>query len=224
MPASPAHSRLGALGALWRYHYAWLLLSLLLLLVISALLEGQADNEITVAALWSLVLLTTVFSVSERPRQAIIAGTLAAAWLGLTWGTITGAAPKSQVAEHLLLIALNFFTIALIVRQIVTRGNAIDLNLLCGALGVYMLIGVVWAVTYDLIETVSPGSFDLPDDAPESRWNQLLYFSFATLTTLGYGDITPISPLARIWSVIEAMTGLLFVATMIARMVALLRR
>ena len=52
-------------------------------------------------------------------------------------------------------------------------------------------------------------------------WDQLLYFSFTTLTTLGYGDIAPLSPIARIWTVFEAIFGTLFLAILIARLVGL---
>ena len=225
MPASRSKTRGGASGTLQRLNYVWLLASLLLLLLISAWFDGAPNQgAFILTPLLSLVLIATVFALSERRRDLNVAGMVAVAWLILTWGTIGTSELALEVAERLLLISLNVYAIGVILGEILTKDREIDLNLMAGTLAVYMLLGVTWAVCYDLMEEISPASFDLPDEDQYSRWNQLLFFSFTTLTTLGYGDITPASALARIMSVIEAMTGTLFVAVMIARTVSLLKR
>ncbi|MGI9491282.1 MAG: potassium channel family protein [Geminicoccaceae bacterium] len=225
MPASRNRVRGGALGALQRSNYAWLLVALLLLILVSALFDSAPyQGAFVLTPLLTLVLIATVFALSEHRRDLLVAGTLAAAWLLLTWGTIGSTTLALEVSERLLLICLNIYAIAVILMQIITRNRDIDLNIVMGTLAIYMLLGVTWAVAYDLIEEISPGSFQVPKGDQHSRWNQLLFFSFTTLTTLGYGDITPNSAFARILSVIEAMTGVLFVAVMIARTVSLLKR
>ena len=75
-----------------------------------------------------------------------------------------------------------------------------------------------------VIEALAPGSFGFTDPSFEAAWNQLLYFSLVTLTTLGYGDITPVGAVARIWSALEAVTGTLYLAVLIARLVSLYRQ
>ncbi len=68
-----------------------------------------------------------------------------------------------------------------------------------------------------------PGAFAQLSPDLEQAWTQFLYFSLTTVTTLGYGDITPISPVARIWATLEAVTGVLYIAVLVARLVSLFR-
>ena len=86
------------------------------------------------------------------------------------------------------------------------------------------MLGLAWASSYELIVELWPGEFDELSKDPVERWNQLVYFSLATLTTFGYGDISPINPLARLWSTLEAVTGVLYVAILVARLVAIYRQ
>ena len=90
------------------------------------------------------------------------------------------------------------------------------------SVSLYFLLGMTWYAFYTFINSVQPGSFaeagvSLTDRLPASK---TLYFSYATLTTLGYGDIVPVKPLARIVSVLEAVAGVLYIAITVARLVA----
>jgi voltage-gated potassium channel len=92
-----------------------------------------------------------------------------------------------------------------------------------GAICVYLLIGLAWASVYETLETVAPGSFRFPVD---TAWmtpgaQRYRYFSFVTLATLGYGDITPISLLAGTLASLEAVSGQLYIGITVARLVAL---
>ncbi len=97
----------------------------------------------------------------------------------------------------------------------------VDGEVLAAAISAYVLMGIGWAVVFTMLETLSPGSLHLTDHAGEDPWNTILYFSFATLTTLGYGDVAPLSLTARAWATIEAMGGTLYLAILIARLVSL---
>ncbi len=81
---------------------------------------------------------------------------------------------------------------------------------------------LTWAITYMIVQWFDPRAFGGLDGAINLQ--QFLYFSLTTITTLGYGDITPVSPFARIWSTLEAVTGVLYVAVLIARFVSLYKR
>lgn len=71
--------------------------------------------------------------------------------------------------------------------------------------------------------TLDPGAFGSISDDPIERWNDLVYFSMTTLTTLGYGDIQPQNAFARLWSTMEASTGVLYLAILVARLIAIYR-
>jgi hypothetical protein len=97
------------------------------------------------------------------------------------------------------------------------------------ALATYLLLGFIWSQAYAILHLVEPGAFRFPEEAvpvdPRSlvlaSQHRFLYFSFVTLTTLGYGDITPVMPLARSLAVLEAVAGQLFLAVTIARLVGI---
>jgi len=92
--------------------------------------------------------------------------------------------------------------------------------LLCGAVGAYLLLGVFWAESYEIISLATPAAFAGPDGVAPNE-SALLYFSFTTLTTTGYGDITAVNPVVRMWSICEAIIGTMYNATVIARLVSL---
>ncbi len=86
------------------------------------------------------------------------------------------------------------------------------------------MLAIMWAITFSVIEFYAPGSFAFADGTGFAFWNQLLYFSLTTITTLGYGDIHPLTPLAQIWSTMEAATGVIYMAVLMARLVSLYQR
>lgn len=94
-----------------------------------------------------------------------------------------------------------------------------------GAICVYLLIGFAWTFGYGIIELINPGSFsglaEIDANNHVGRIMQLRYFSFATMTTLGYGDILPRSPVARTLATLEAITGQIYLTVLIARLVGL---
>jgi hypothetical protein len=82
-------------------------------------------------------------------------------------------------------------------------------------------MGLLWAFAYDTVELLQPGSFSLKTQSSGGALPQLGYLSFTTLTTLGFGDILPVSPLARSLAVLEGLLGQLFPVILIARLVAM---
>jgi hypothetical protein len=115
--------------------------------------------------------------------------------------------------------ALYGFVIALMLRRLF-RAKVVRAETIILAVSTYLMIGIVWTIAYVPLEILRPGSFHFPAGAETPIVVQLHYFSFVTLTTLGYGDITPIAPLARSLAVLEAICGALFLAILIARLVA----
>ncbi len=99
-----------------------------------------------------------------------------------------------------------------------------------GAICVYMLGALAWAFLFSLLEVLQPGSFNLPELSAERlgpatadvrRLSIFMYYSLVTLTTLGYGDITPVTPLARNLAAFETVMGQLYIAILVARLVGL---
>jgi energy-coupling factor transporter transmembrane protein EcfT len=112
--------------------------------------------------------------------------------------------------------------IGAILRQIFAPGR-ITFRRIEGAIAAYPLIGLVFACFYDLLHGLVPAAF-LHHGEPARATEQVgsyLFFSFITLTTTGYGDIVPVHPVARSLAILEALTGQLYLAILLARLVSL---
>ncbi len=210
-----------------RPRFLWLLASLVLLLLLSPFFKGEGIGGIGLKTLFTLALLSAVYAAGTRRGHLFVAACFAVPWMLLSWSSVAweGSARWTDldITSDLFLIGLNVFTLgAVLVRTV--RAKDVDSDILCGAISVYLLLGVTWAICFRVIEMLSPGSFALIDPDIAADWIQLLYFSLTSLTTLGYGDITPLSPVARIWSTLEAVTGVLYIAILVARLVSLFRQ
>ena len=100
------------------------------------------------------------------------------------------------------------------------RSTRIDAEHIYAALSAYLLAGVFFGVLYSGVEQVWPGSFNIAGAKGEFPLFDAIYFSFVTLATLGYGDLLPVSEVARGLAIVEAVSGQLFLAVMIARLVS----
>ena len=83
----------------------------------------------------------------------------------------------------------------------------------------FLLLGLCWAFIYALIEVLNPGSFSVASITTAGSSSAYTYFSFVTLTTLGYGDISPVAQVARSFAILEAITGQMYLAVLVARLV-----
>ena len=98
----------------------------------------------------------------------------------------------------------------------------VDGNKIIGAICIYMLIGIIWAFGYLVVEFLFPGSFsNLEEELWQENLEELLYYSMVTLTTLGYGDITPQQPLARFLAYMEAVVGIFYTTILVASLIGM---
>ena len=108
-------------------------------------------------------------------------------------------------------------------RDIILPSHTVTLELITGTVNIYLMIGLAFAFLFGQVEHMQPGSFTGLEEqaaASESMF-AFVYFSYITLTTLGYGDITPLTPLATTLSYLEAIFGQLYLAILVARLVGL---
>ncbi len=110
-----------------------------------------------------------------------------------------------------------------LVLEHVFREGAITGDRIRGAVAAYLLLGLVWAFAYALVDRAFPGAIDLKNAVvlAQHKMQTFAYFSFVTLTTVGYGDITPVHPVARVLAAGEALVGQLYPAVLIGRLVSL---
>jgi hypothetical protein len=228
-PTEPAPGVHGRLGSLLPGRSATLLLSLLALLAI-----GPWLNEYLVGfAIWELlftfVMLSGIRRLSVDRGQALLALLVALPTMACLWlRQLVPAVGLSEVGLGLL--ALFFLYTAATVLVYLFGEETVTLDTLSGALCVYLLMGFAWGSVYSLIYLVQPGSIRLPGGwapthafgiAVDVPFNLMIYFSFTTLTTVGYGDVLPLSESARTAALLEAVLGHFYLAVLVARLVGL---
>jgi hypothetical protein len=195
-----------------------LLLTLIIFgLVLPALNLGVSHRSIWPDVIFSLLLISGIAAVWPESRWvfrlvAIISvGALVTRWLAHFISA--GAFASWDAAPDMIALA----SLALVVLAKVLRHGTITSQRIQGAVAVYLLFGLIWANAYEWTESVHPNAFT-GAVANGSSWT---YYSFVTLTTMGYGDVTPRHPLARSLATAEALTGQLYIAILISRLVAL---
>lgn len=186
---------------------------------IPAFMPSGETRQLIAEFLMSLILISGVVAVAEHRKTALALAAISAIVLAL--GVFQLSAPAAAVPEIRDVIALGaFIVLAFAVGiNVFASGHAIG-DRVFGAVVLYLLLGLLWAVAYHVVNRLVPGAFvGHPAGAVDlSDW---VYFSFITLTTVGYGDITPAAQGARSLAMLEALTGQLYPAVIIARLVSL---
>jgi len=206
----------------FRFSAVELLVTLGLLFVTSPFIEILPRGDLIEGLLLTLVMIFAVLAVGGRRRTLITAALLVTPALLVKWadhvwpGTISPAIfPAAAVVFFAYVVAhlLHF----------ILRAPRVDTNVLCAGIAGFLMLGLLWMLLYVLVARLDPRAFALPigPDAPTTLDGfNAFYFSFVTLCTVGFGDITPVSKVAKMLAVIEGITGLFYVAVLISRLVS----
>jgi len=206
-----------------RFTNVQLLIALGLLFFFFPFVEEVKGGDIIVAILLSLVLLCAVIAVADRKGVFFVGVVLAVPAIVGRWVNHFRpdlVPPPVFLTAALVLIA---FVVASLLR-FVLRAPLVNTDVLCASISAYLMLGIIWTIAYWLVDQLTPGgafAFNTTGEKQSMRGFNAFYFSFITLSTVGYGDITPVSKVARMLAAMEAMTGLLYVAVLIARLVAI---
>jgi hypothetical protein len=197
------------------------LLLVLLMFVIAPLHAAGVIHAQAYGMGIGLVMIAGVFVMSASPF-AVAAMLVAIALL-----IVAGLLPSAEQArlnvrfEAAAWVTIGFALIWVVARAVFAPGQ-VTYHRIIGAILLYLTIGLVFVGLFTLVGLISPGSFSgvRIDNAPGLA-SELIYFSFVTLTSIGYGDIVPVHPLARSLCNVEGIIGQLYPATLLARLVSL---
>ena len=112
------------------------------------------------------------------------------------------------------------FTV-IIILSFIFREREVTINVIYSSIVVYLLIAIMWSFVFSVLESIHPGSFKIGKDQIEVGRSLFIYYSFVTITTLGYGDITPITAIANSFSFLEAVIGQIYLVVLVARLVGM---
>ena len=196
-----------------------LALLVLIVFVLPALMASDSTGRIANDLAFSVLLIAGAVAVSESRWVRVGVATLAVAALLVRWAAFAAASEALVIVrEASTLVMLLLFAMIVVAR--VYRSGPVTHHRIQGAVAVFLLLGLVWAHAYELLHLMRPAAFSgAVGDAPGSQtW---IYYSFVTLTTMGYGEITPVHRVARSLAISEAVTGQLYLAITLARLVSL---
>ena len=200
--------------------YGWLLASFF---VVFLVLPFTHEHPVLANAAVSALLIGALSAVSTRrgvllAALALLAPSLVGKWAGNLTDLPAWMEAASAACQGLFLLHITLWLCKdVFLSESVTRDR------LRGSVCVYLLLGMIWASGYQILESLEPGSFVDSRRASSVSFEAggLIYFSYVTLSTVGYGDITPTVPSARFFAALEALTGQVYLAIMVARLMGL---
>ncbi len=206
-----------------RFSIAHFLCALALLLVATPFVEELAYGSLIEAVLMTIVLLSAVLAVGGRRRTLFAAVVLVVPAVAGTWfrHIQPDSVPTSVGLGAAIVFAL-FIVCHLL--AFILRAERVNSEVLCAAIAIYLMLGLVWAMAYELLWRVSPESFTVSKSANFTRTMEgfdALYFSFAALAPINDNDIVPASNFARMLVMVEATVGILYMGMLIARLVGI---
>jgi hypothetical protein len=180
-------------------------------------------GDLVADLMFSLIIVAGVLTTFRQRWVRVLAIGLAVATLALTWGQEIYPAESLAILNTVLRLIFLGFLFAVLIIQVFGAGT-VTADRVRGAIVVYLLLGGMWSMLYHLVALTLPNSFHLPEGLeignPAALGRLLTYFSYTTLTTTGFGDITPIRPLTRTLAMFEALTGQLYLVITLARLVS----
>jgi Ion channel len=198
----------------------FLALLVLLVFVVPSLGLERADERLYSEFASSVLLISGVTIAWRRRVVFLLASSIGVVTIIVRWAALpTLTSTTLSIWPHLLTIATILMLLYILLSQVFAPGPVTPARIQ-GAIAVYLLFGIGWANAYHIVASKIPGSFTLPGHDLSSV-NEWFYFSYSTLTTVGFGDIVPAHPIARSLSVAEVLTGQLYLAVLIGRLVGM---
>jgi voltage-gated potassium channel len=212
--------------------YIWLLLSLFALMALLPFRQiGMLGAGLLSKVLYTLVLFIGLYTCRKNKKIMIVMAVLASSSFLATW--LDSIVLDYNISLYLSAASLFYFIYLLRIAKDIFDKKEASANLLSGSLCIYILFGIGFAYLYTLLEVQAPGSFKLPErlsgiDVNELNYETLspllgtfIYFSFVTLSTLGYGDIHAETLPAQFLSLFEAICGQIYLVVIVAGMVGM---
>jgi hypothetical protein len=209
-----------------KFGFAYLLICLIASLLVPGYFEHIQQDGVVMLVILSVIMLSALYLVSNRQTNLFVGILLALpALVAMWWESPLSMAMVVYVGNGLYSIFLCYIVVQ--IARFLLQAKKIDLDMILAAICLYLIIGLIWAFIYQVIEVSHPGAFMFsevvatPLEAMDFMRRQFVYFSYVTLSTLGYGDVTPVASVARSWAVLESLTGQVYLTVVIARLVGL---
>ncbi|HWR67489.1 MAG TPA: potassium channel family protein [Desulfomonilia bacterium] len=172
---------------------------------------------------FSLLLVVGVLAMAPRPLIQVVSAAIVTLAIVLRWLANLGVSPQFFLWDRIASLAASLVFLALVLWQ-VYRESPVTVHKIRGAVAAYLLLAIIFAFSYNIMELLLPGSFSATSPGGEfhaHRVDAFLYFSTSTLTTVGFGDITAVHPFARSLVMLESIIGILYPVVLIGFLISL---
>jgi voltage-gated potassium channel len=197
-----------------------LLVLILSLLVLTPFLDDFVETRILMDAFLTAIFCAIIFAVKSKRSHVIIASFLALPLIISIWSfyfvELTSISLLTRIFGALF---LGYAVINIL--SIVTQSEEVTKETIYAAIVAYMLMALMWAFLYMILELLVPGSFSFPEKGFRAETMRFKYFSFVTITTLGYGDIAPLTNKASALVLVEALVGQVYLVVLVAWLVGM---
>lgn len=203
------------------HQYAWLLGAELTLILVYPFFANSPFRQEVFRACSSIVVCSTMYALMGRGRVTVLALALGIPPLGIVMLNLVGYARWLHTFGLFLSFIFLGYMSVILVWTILTEAS-VTADTLAGSIAAYLLIGITFGIAYTIIDTLIPNAFkDTIEPGKHFTQSEFTFFSFVTLTTVGYGDIVPWTAFARALAMIESVIGTMYPAVLVARLVGL---
>jgi hypothetical protein len=207
----------GALRRLFLQRCCYLFVLLLALIAVSPFMEGARGGYL-LAGFNAFIVLSAAATVGRTALSFLLVFVLIGAAVSLRFASQeSGQAALFNYA--LLLHAIIYVSVIGLLLRYVFGPETMDADRLWGAAAVYLMIGILWCFIYAITDIPDATAFLVRGEPVKLSLTDLLYFSFSTLTTIGFGDMVPITRPGQVAAILEGIIGTLFLAILIAKLV-----
>ena len=189
------------------------------MITVYPLLETAGRGQFLFSLFFTLVLVNVVYTVSRRGRVFYLVIGLTLVTLIVDWVGNVIELPAEPLLRAFLNVAL-LGLVDVVILQDVLRAEKVTAEKVYGGVCVYLILGIQCAILLAALAAQDPSALSVPLESGRPM-TQMLYFSFVTMTTLGYGDISAYSTAARVLASVQALLGQLYLTVLVARLVAL---
>jgi len=197
-----------------------LLILILVMLILPPFLDDWVSTRILLDLFLTAILFALIFAIRSNRSQVIIGVILALPLILSTWASYFILITSFGFVTPIF-AALFFGYAAVNILRRILKNKEITRETIFAAIVAYLLIGLMWAFLYMLVEKLIPGSFSFPDKDLRTTTMHFEYFSFVTITTLGYGDISPLTNKASALAMLEALVGQIYLVVLVAWLVGM---
>lgn len=209
-----------------KFKYEALLTAQIILAAISPLLINTTNLRFIVDISLTIVLAAAIYAISNTRKHFITGMFLMVPAFGLIWASKIFQSDMLELYSYIASLIFFCYVVALILSDIF-HVRLVTVDVIAGGISVYFFIGNIWGVMYAIIARQDANAFNIPAITREyigyslGEVSSAMYFSFVTLTTLGYGDITPVNAFARVLAYLEAAIGQVYLTVLIASLVGM---